>query len=520
MHKLASTSVGLIGALALLTAGAMAQTPALSLTGGSGTPGNDVIVGVNLTAGSTPAASVQWDISYSSSVLSLVTAPYDAIGTAGSAAGKSAACNAISAGDVRCIISGLNQAGIGSGAVATLTFKIAAGTTDTSTPVSLVSTDASDANGNSLGISGTGATVTIDQPAPVLSTLNCSPGAVTPPATSTCTVGLSSAAQSTTTINLSSALPQATVPASVTIMTGLTSTTFTVNTMSVTASTPAQISATLASTTLNFSLTLVMGTAEIRSDFNNDGHPDIVWQNPVSGATMVYYLDGAEGTSMLGTGSFAGANSWHIVAVADFNLDGHPDLVWQDPITGESQIWFMGGSQGTTLLGTVLLTSANSWRIVAASDFNLDGHPDLVWQDPVSGHAQIWYLGGPQGASLTGAANLTLTNTWNIVGASDFNGDGQPDILWQDPVSGATQVWYLGGAQGNVVMSAADLTAGSTWRIVAVADFNLDGHPDVAWQDPVSGESQVWYLGGAQGISTLSTSSMGASISLNIAGPR
>jgi hypothetical protein len=167
MHKLTSTIIGLIGALALLTAGATAQTPALSLTGGSAAPGNDVTVGVNLTPGSIPAASLQWDISYSSSVLSLVSAPYDAIGTAGSAAGKSAACNAISAGDVRCIISGINTNGIGTGAVATLTFKIAAGTTDTSTPVSLASTDASDANGNSLGISGTGATVTIDQPAPV-----------------------------------------------------------------------------------------------------------------------------------------------------------------------------------------------------------------------------------------------------------------------------------------------------------------------------------------------------------------
>jgi hypothetical protein len=257
MHKLASTSIGLIGALALLTAGATAQTPALSLTGGSAAPGNDVTVGVNLTPGSTPAASVQWDISYSSSVLSLVTAPYDSIGTAGSAAGKSAACNAISAGDVRCIISGLNTNGIGNGAIATLTFKIAAGTTDTSTPVSLASTDASDANGNSLGISGTGATVTIDQPAaPTLSTLNCSPGAVTPPATSTCTVALSSAALSATTINLSSNAAAATVPTSVSIGASSTSTTFTVNSTSVTSSTAAQISATLASTTLNFSLTL------------------------------------------------------------------------------------------------------------------------------------------------------------------------------------------------------------------------------------------------------------------------
>jgi hypothetical protein len=265
----------------------------------------------------------------------------------------------------------------------------------------------------------------------------------------------------------------------------------------------------------------VPGSAEqIRSDFNGAGYSDIIWQNPVSGASAVYYLDGAQGTTILGTGSFTGANSWHIVAVADFNLDGHPDLVWQDPTTGESQIWFMGGAQGTTVLGTVPVTSANSWRIVAASDFNLDGHPDLVWQDPVSGHAQIWYLAGPQGATLTGAANLTLTNTWNIVGASDFNGDGHPDIVWQDPVSGAVQVWYLSGPQGNVVSSAAELLGQGPGTIVAIADFNLDGHPDIAWQEPVSGVSQVWFLGGAQGVTELGTSSMGSSIPLSIVGPR
>jgi hypothetical protein len=268
------------------------------------------------------------------------------------------------------------------------------------------------------------------------------------------------------------------------------------------------------------SLSSTAGMEQIRSDFNGSGYSDLVWQQSLSGASAVYYLGGAEGATILGTASIAGANTWHIVAVADFNLDGHPDLVWQDPTTGESQIWFMGGSQGTTILGTALLTSANTWRIVAAGDFNRDGQPDLVWQDPVSGHAQIWYLGGPQGATLTGAADLTLANTWNIVGASDFNGDGQPDILWQDPVSGATQVWYLGGALGNVVTNAAELTGGDSWHVVAVADFNLDGHPDVAWQDPVSGESQVWFLGGAQGTTVLGTSSLGSSIPLSIVGPR
>ena len=255
-------------------------------------------------------------------------------------------------------------------------------------------------------------------------------------------------------------------------------------------------------------------------DFDGTGHSDIVLQDSASGASQVDFLGGAQGTTILGTGSITGANPWHIVAVADFNLDGHPDLVWQDPTTGQSQIWFMGGSQGTTLLGSALLTAANSWRIVAAADFNLDGQPDLVWQDPVSGHAQIWYLGGPQGATLTGAADLTLANAWNIVGASDFNGDGQPDLLWQDPVTGETQVWYLGGSQGNVVIGAAELSGADSWHIVAVADFNLDGHPDVVWQDPVTGESQVWFLTGAQGTTFLGSAVLTGANSWNIVAPR
>jgi hypothetical protein len=52
------------------------------------------------------------------------------------------------------------------------------------------------------------------------------------------------------------------------------------------------------------------------------------------------------------------------VSIADFNGDGHPDLVWQDA-TGASQVWFMGGAQGTTQIVTASLAGANSWRVAA-----------------------------------------------------------------------------------------------------------------------------------------------------------
>jgi hypothetical protein len=74
-------------------------------------------------------------------------------------------------------------------------------------------------------------------------------------------------------------------------------------------------------------------------------------------------MGGSQGNSLLSSMNLTGPNSWHVVAIADFNLDGHPDLVWEDPVSGSSQIWFMTGAQGATLEGTAVLNGPNPWRI-------------------------------------------------------------------------------------------------------------------------------------------------------------
>lgn len=278
------------------------------------------------------------------------------------------------------------------------------------------------------------------------------------------------------------------------------------------------VSATVGSLNAGFSFANVPVEA-IPGDFNADGHPDLVWQDPASGNSQVWFLNGMQAIAPLGAAALSPGNPWRIAAVADFNGDGYPDVVWQDPHSGATQVWFLG-PPGTALLGVAAITSGNPWRIVAAADFNRDGYPDLVWQDPVSGWVQIWYLGGPQGITLVGAANLTVRNPWHVAGAGDFNGDGQPDLLWQDPVSGTTQIWYLGGAQGNVIASAVNLAGANPWRVVSVADFNRDGHPDVFWQDPVSGASQVWFLNGAQGTDLMAAVNLNGPNPWRIVGPR
>ena len=153
----------------------------------------------------------------------------------------------------------------------------------------------------------------------------------------------------------------------------------------------------------------------------------------------------------MGAAVLNGANSWRIAAVADFDGDGHPDLVWQDPATGQSQVWYLGGAQGTTYSGSAALSEPNSWRIVGAADFDGNGHADLVWQDPATGMSQVWFMGGAQGATVIGAAVLSKSNAWRIARVMDFNGDGHPDLIWQDPVTGQSQAWLLGGTQGATV---------------------------------------------------------------------
>ena len=256
-------------------------------------------------------------------------------------------------------------------------------------------------------------------------------------------------------------------------------------------------------------------------DFNADGTPDVVWQDPVSGFSQVWFLR-PTGTGLVGAAVVSTSNTWRIAAIGDFNGDGHADIVWQDPVSGSTQLWLLGGASGNTILGATTLTGSTSWHIVAQGDFNQDGHPDLVWQDPVSGAVQVWYMGGPQGTTVLASSNLALnTNpTWRVVGAGDFNADGIPDLVVEDPIAGMSQICYMGGDEGSIVIDTLTLHGPDPARIVAVGDFNQDGHADVIFQDLSSGISQLWLLGGPQGTTIMSATPFSGANTWRIVGPR
>jgi hypothetical protein len=106
------------------------------------------------------------------------------------------------------------------------------------------------------------------------------------------------------------------------------------------------------------------------------------------------------------------------VGVADFDEDGHPDLIWQQDGTNTPSVWYMGGADGSTLLNSKDLGGPIAgWRIVGVADFDENGHPDLIWQQDATNMPSVWYMGGADGSITVSSKVLSgPVPGWRIVG--------------------------------------------------------------------------------------------------------
>jgi hypothetical protein len=155
--------------------------------------------------------------------------------------------------------------------------------------------------------------------------------------------------------------------------------------------------------------------------------------------------------------------------VVDFDGNGHPDLLWQQDGTNEPVVWYMGGTDGSSLLSSkALYAPVPGWRIVGVADLDGNGHPDLLWQQDGTNEPVVWYMGGDDGSSLLSDKVLYgPLPGWRIVGVADLDGEGHPDLLWQQDGTNWPVVWYMGGADGSSLLSSKALYAPVPgWRIV------------------------------------------------------
>ena len=246
-------------------------------------------------------------------------------------------------------------------------------------------------------------------------------------------------------------------------------------------------------------------------DFSGEGMPDLLWHNETTGEVGTWIGTGPEGLNVDHDTRLSWnvkGSDWQAKTTADFNNDGAPDVLWHNPTTGDVAVWIMGGpgnlqvQRGVTLNWNV---KGTTWLLKGAADFNADGNVDILWHNPTSGDVAVWFMSGTDNAIVDHTATLTWNvkgTDWKLKGVADFNRDGFTDLLWHNQGSGQVGIWIMSGADGTVVDHDAMLTwnvKGTDWHLKGVGDFNRDGHVDLIWHNPGTGQVGTWTMNGADG---------------------
>jgi uncharacterized repeat protein (TIGR01451 family) len=220
-------------------------------------------------------------------------------------------------------------------------------------------------------------------------------------------------------------------------------------------------------------------------DFDGDGKLDLAVPNAESeGSVAILLGDGKGGFTAANGSPFPAGNPVQAV-VADFNLDGKPDLAISSNLPSGGVIILLGdGMGGFTPSHPVSIAEAFG---LAVGDFNGDGKPDLVVvnnSDP--GTVTILLGDGTGGFQPSAASPFPVGTDPYFVVVGDFNLDGKLDIatanFGSSFVKGNVSV-LLGDGTGGFTAPGSPLLAGDHPLSLTLGDFNGDGHPDLAVAD-------------------------------------
>lgn len=224
----------------------------------------------------------------------------------------------------------------------------------------------------------------------------------------------------------------------------------------------------------------------------------VIWQNTQSGERGAWTLvETSYQNDYLPLHSASIPVEWDIAASADLNGDGSEDLIWQNRKTGERGVWLMNG---LAFSGQYVLlhpqTIPPEWHIAAAADMNGDGKPDLIWQNLRTGERGAWLLDGTRYTGWLPLYGSYIPVAWDIAAVADMNGDGHADIIWQQTETGERGLWTMNGASYTGWVSLYSATISTDWDIAAVRDQDGDGSKDILWQNTRTGERGTWLMNG------------------------
>jgi hypothetical protein len=217
------------------------------------------------------------------------------------------------------------------------------------------------------------------------------------------------------------------------------------------------------------------------ADVNHDRIPDLMVANADAGTVTVLLGDGKGQFHEPAGSPFAAGHLPNDVAIADMNGDGNPDLVIADHQSPFITI-LLGDGRGGFRPAPGSLVDVHSHphpHGVAVADFNGDGHPDVVTDSWGTNQIELLLGDGKGGLRTPGKYFATGHRPYERLRSADFNGDGTPDIVTTNLDDGTITVLLGDGRGGFRNARGSPFPAGAKPWQVAIDDVNGDGRPDL-----------------------------------------
>ncbi|HYX52573.1 MAG TPA: FG-GAP-like repeat-containing protein [Candidatus Limnocylindrales bacterium] len=247
-------------------------------------------------------------------------------------------------------------------------------------------------------------------------------------------------------------------------------------------------------------------------DLNGDGKLDVVVANGSLNNVGVFLNDGSGG---LTAGKFfAVAHPANSVQLADFNSDGHLDILVIEQVpagTSPLEVMLGDGTGNFAAPVAVPLTSATLSAAVVA-DFNGDGKADIAFASITSNSSAAVgvMLGDGKGAfSAPVFSPIAYDGTFVInLTVVDSNKDGKPDLVVDTASNNPIrQDSFLSINDGTGAFLSMELARGNfEGNLTTAGDFNGDGNLDfLAGGEFLFGDGQGGILFSSSNLLTIST---------------
>ena len=210
-------------------------------------------------------------------------------------------------------------------------------------------------------------------------------------------------------------------------------------------------------------------------DLNGDGHPDIVLAKGRHWEVLSrIFLGDGHGNFAPGPPLPGKATKTYSASLADMTKSGHLDIVLSND-EPEPKLILLNDGKGHFTVGGTYGDPKWSTRNAAVGDLNGDGYPDIA----VANRVMTSYVCLNDGKLHFDCRPLPDSPSAATVAIADIDGDGANDIVYACRDGCQSTVDFNDG-KGNFTRTEPWGPPQSATRALAVADFNGDGHLDIA----------------------------------------